>query len=401
MPLSIVKQDITKIECDAIVNATNEYLLPGGDGVDAAIHSAAGPELLEECTRIGHVDTGKVVKTQAYKLPYKSIIHTAGPVWRGGEYGEEALLASSYLEALKIASDEGYSSIAFPLISSGSFGFPKDRVLKIATDTIVGFLETHELTVIIAIYDKSAFSIGYERKEELDRLLRVRRRYDCEPSYSRNGYYHSSVSAGVLESCAQAERLEPCSQSSVSKLPLSELTPAKSGKAPGAPKAARKKANAKREPLSMSGGSAAKAEAFIPDACYDVAEEKAQPATLEQIILDIDESFSEKLIRLIDLKGITDVACYKKANVSRQTWHKIISDSKYMPSKNTVISFAIALELTYEETQALLMSTGFVLSDSLKFDRIISFFLKTGNYSVSDIDAALFSYDLPTLYSYA
>lgn len=335
MPLEIIRQDITKIPCDAIVNPTNTKLFPDG-GTDAAIHMAAGPELLAACRALGGVDTGGAVLTPGFSLPARYVIHTAGPIWHGGTSGEDRLLTSCYLACLNLARDHGCQSIALPLISAGSFGFPKDQVLKIALETISTFLFQHDMMVYLVVFDKEAYRLSEALFADIQSYI--------DDHYAQP-YLSSRFSRNAM---ADADDMP-----APDAIPMMQSAP-------------------KKKPSL---------KARLSDA------------------IKLDESFPVKLLRLMDAKGMEEVACYKKANVSKQTWYKIMNDKHYKPNRKTVISFALALELTLPETQKLLASVGFTLSESSLFDVIIRYCLENGIYDVLEIDSILFQYDQETLFS--
>ena len=328
MPLQIVRNDITKMEVDAIVNAANSSLL-GGGGVDGCIHRAAGPELLAECKTLGGCETGSAKITKGYRLPCKYVIHAVGPRWRDGKHGEREKLISCYRTSLAFAKEHGCETVAFPLISSGIYGYPKDQALKVAIDTISDFLLENDMTVYIVIFDRKAYQIG--EKLFSDIAAYIDDNYVDEHTDSRS---------------EQSRRMQM----------LSDEPEEETFGAPLAPMAASAK-------------------------------------TLDDALSQIDESFSEMLLRKIDEKGMTDAQCYKKANIDRKLFSKIRSDKLYKPSKPTALAFAIALELPLDETKELLMKAGFALSHSNKFDIIIEYFIEHGNYNVFEINEALFAFD--------
>lgn len=339
MPIKIVRNDITKIKCDAIVNAANPSLL-GGGGVDGAIHRAAGKGLLLECMKLGGCKVGQAKLTGAYMLPAKFIIHTVGPKWKGGQNGERELLESCYRESLLLALDNKCESVAFPLISSGVYGYPKDQALKAAVDTITEFLIDHDMLIYIVVFDKSAFQIS--EKLFTDIATYIDDKYvDTHFIFNRTRPDALGESTVLAETQILSDEFETC-----------EL------QAPSCPSMAM--------PKAMS---------------------------LEDIVNQIDESFSQMLLRKIDEKGMTDAECYKKANVDRKLFSKIRSDVNYRPSKTTALAFAIALELSLEDTKDMLMKAGFALSHSNKFDIIIEYFITHGNYNVFEINEALFAFD--------
>lgn len=339
MPIKIVRNDITKIECDAIVNAANSSLL-GGGGVDGAIHRAAGKGLLLECMKLGGCKVGQAKLTKAYKLPSHFVIHTVGPKWKGGQNGEKELLESCYRESLRIALDNNCESVAFPLISSGVYGYPKDQALKVAIDTITEFLIEYDILVYIVVFDRSAFQIS-------EKLFADIASYIDDKYVDTHFIFNRTRSNALGESTVLAE-----TQILPDEFATCEL------QAPHCPSMAMPKA-----------------------------------ASLEDVVNQIDESFSQMLLRKINEKGMTDSECYKKANVDRKLFSKIRSDINYRPSKTTALAFAIALELSLDDTKDMLMKAGFALSHSNKFDIIIEYFITHENYNVFEINEALFAFD--------
>ena len=335
MPLEIVRNDITKMKVGAIVNAANESLL-GGGGVDGAIHRAAGSGLLAECRTLGGCKTGKAKITGGYNLPAKYVIHTVGPIYDDGKHGEKALLESCYRESLALAKEYNCETVAFPLISSGVYGYPKDQALKVAIDVIGDFLLENEMTVYIVIFDKAAYKISEKLFSDIAEYI------DDNYVDEHTDYSRECIRMNALPSMAPRKR--------------------------------RKKSD--DDFLEMCD-----CKAMLPEDDLD--------AKLKQI----DESFSQMLLRKIDEKGMTDAECYKKANIDRKLFSKIRSDVHYKPSKPTALAFAISLELSLAETEDMLRKAGFALSHSNKFDIIIEYFISKGNYNIFEINEALFAFD--------
>ena len=351
MPLILVRGDITAMTVDAIVNAANKRLL-GGGGVDGAIHAAAGPGLLAECLKLGGCPPGEARLTGAYRLKADYIIHTVGPRWRGGGHGEEETLRACYRSSLALAKEKGCGTVAFPLISAGIFGYPKEEALAVAEEEIRRFLLDAEMTVYIVIYGH-AFP-DRERYPELRALLQP------PPPAAMSMQMGAAPSAPVPE---EKERRKPGFL--------------------------REKRAARRETGAMPA-----AMPFFPaeEAREANLADEAAPG-LREALSELDESFSQMLLRKITEKGLTDAECYKKANIDRKLFSKIRSDVRYRPSKPTVLAFAVALELGLGETREMLMKAGFALSRSSEFDVIVEYYIRRGQYDIDRINEALFAFD--------
>ena len=330
MPLIIVRNDITKMAVDAIVNAANESLL-GGGGVDGCIHRAAGPGLLAECRTLGGCRTGCAKITKAYRLPCKYIIHTVGPVWNGGGCGEREQLVSCYRASLALAKEHGCETLAFPLISSGIFGYPKDQALRTAVDTIGEFLMANEMTVYLVIFDRGAFQISGKLFTDI-------------AEYIDDHYVETHT-------------------------------------------------DSRRESLRMAPVPASRTGSVCGDAVPAVMTAPAASLGLDALLKHLDAGFSETLLKLIDRSGKKDSEIYKRANVDRKLFSKIRNNPGYKPSKSTAIAFAIALELDLDETRDLIARAGYALSASSKFDVIIEYFISRRRYDIFEINEALFAFD--------
>ncbi len=343
MPLEIIRNDITKVRADAIVNSTNSAYRADG-GSDFAIHKAAGPELDEACSKLAPLKPGDAVVTGAYKLNAKYIIHTSAPVW-GEDENPEYLLGRCYESCLRQAGELQCESIAFPLISSGTYGCPKETALKVATASIKAFLEDNEMYVYLVVYDKKAFQISASLDKEISQFIDDAYVDAHRESVNRNFFLKPRAIRSLRR--AAAEQDEP------------------------------------------------DADAFRVGACPKEASSPAYAAVVSDYLepYKVDEGFSDMLLRKIDEAGLKDSEVYKRANVSKQTFSKIKCNKAIIPQKTTVLAFAVALKLDLEETRELLDKAGYSLSRSFLLDVIVEHFIKEGNYDIFEINNVLFDKD--------
>jgi O-acetyl-ADP-ribose deacetylase (regulator of RNase III) len=339
MPFTIVRHDITKMKVGAIVNAANTNLQMGG-GVCGAIFKAAGIlELQAACDKLAPIKTGEAVITPGFSLPAKYIIHAAGPVYsRNNAEQSEQLLRSAYINSLQLAIENKCKSIAFPLISSGIYGYPKDEALRVAILAIQDFLADHDLDVYLVVFDKAAFVVS-------EKLL-------------------GEVASYIDEHYVEEHRV------------------------------------GRRELLDVERSAFEEADLIsynAPISQMDKPSAAAPSTGIDDLVENLDEPFSTMLLRLIDAKGKTDVEVYKRANIDRKLFSKIRTGKGYMPSKRTAIALAVALELTLDETDDLLERAGYALSHSQKFDVIVEYFIINGKYDIFEINEVLFKYDQPLL----
>lgn len=371
MPIEIIRQDITKIECDAIVCPTNSKLKASG-GVDKAIHDAAGKELAKACKKIRRLDVGDAKITGAFKLPCKFIIHTVGPKWQGGNNNEREMLESCYVKSFNLAKEQGFESVAFPLISSGTYGYPKEEVLKIALSTLEKLLIETEIKIFLVVYDKESFSISEALFKEVT-------------SFISDKYIDESMLASKTQRECLRMRERIIHEEEHMEICCSMICPTSSEDT--------------FDDLSVGFDASNQPEYEHRDVFADDTKEASDPfSVLDDYIKNMDKGFAQTLFSYIDSKGVDDVECYKNANVDKKTFSKIKCVKDYRPSKKTVVSFAISLHLNMKETEHLLKSAGYALSRNNLFDVIIEYFISTDNYkSIWDVNEVLYKFDQATL----
>ena len=338
MPFEIVRNDITNMRVDAIVNSANPKPIIGL-GTDSMIHKQAGPQLLQARQAIGNIDIGSSAITSAFDLHAKYVIHTVGPVWEDGNYGETQLLRRCYDSALNLALEYHCQSIAFPLISSGNYGFPKDKALQIAISAFSAFLLEHEMQIYLVVFDRTAFQLS----EKL---------FHSVASY---------IDQHFVDVCEKAVY--------------------------GASEEIRQNRRRYRQ-------HEADAEIFERSlCCEEMLPYPSNATSLEDRLAQLEAGFSDTLLKLIDESGHKDSTIYKKALLSKQHFSKIRSNPNYKPTKQTAIALALALELNVEQTNDLIGRAGYTLTNSSKFDLIIQYFIEQKMYNLVKINTVLYEFD--------
>lgn len=367
MPFEIIRNDITRMDTDAIVNTANPKPVIGW-GVDALIHQKAGPGLLQARQKIGRISVGSAAITEGFDLTARYVIHAVGPVWRGGLMGEERLLRKTYEAALNLALESGCGSVAFPLISGGNLAFPREKALQAAVTAISAFLMEHEMRVVLTVFSDDAFRVSEKLFQKVSSYIDAH--YVRETSLKEFGLDGESglPDPGQSEVLRQQLRRR---QIQLAEEELTEYTAAPS------PKLSR----------PMSRRSAGNRSSAVP------RPSAAPKQSLAELLQQADEGFSENLLRRIDLSGEKDSVIYKRANVSRQHFSKIRNNPDYKPTKATALAFAVALRLNLTETRDLIGRAGYTLSRSSKSDIIIEYFIRNGNYNIHEINMTLFEFD--------
>lgn len=341
MPFEIVRNDITNMCVDAIVNTANPKPIIGA-GVDSRIHEKAGPELLLAREKIGNIHRGCVAITPAFRLQANYVIHTVGPVWLDGNHDESAQLHNCYSNSLKLAWENKCKSIAFPLISTGNYGFPKDKALQIAIAEFSAFLLEHDMQIYLVVFDKASYKLS-------------------EKLFCGVASYIDEHFVNLREQTAETERL-----------PISRRRRAEESEV--------------CENSVVPGPAGLPASRGVP-----------KDLSLADSLKHTDAGFSETLLSLIDKAGKKDSEIYKKACISKQHFSKIRNNPHYQPTKPTAIALALALELDLAGTYDLIGRAGFTLSKSSKFDLIIRYFIEHKEYNVVAINVALYEFDQPLL----
>ncbi len=356
MPFQIIRNDITLVEADAIVNTANPEPAIGG-GTDYAIHKAAGPELLEARKKIGEIRVGQSFATPAFRLSAKYVLHTVSPVWNGGKDHEEELLLKSYEAALQLADKLECKSIAFPLLSAGTYGFPHDLALYVAIRAFTDFLLDHEMQIYLVLFNAKAFGIAGSIFDDLK-------------SYIDDNYV--------------AERTEE--EYLIDEYPRPNLS-----RRDWSVRETQRRRRKKRE--------RAEQDMAIASAPYLAPSEKLESAShsLDDFLKQHEKTFSEYLLDLLKERDGRDSEVYKRAEVSKQLFSKILNTKDYQPTKSTAIQLAIGLQLDMAQTQKLLEKAGYALTRSSKADLAVQYFIERKIYNVTFINEALYDCGLPLL----
>jgi len=349
MPFRITRNDLTKVAADAIVNTANPEPVIGG-GTDYAIHSAAGPELLEARKQIGAIPVGCCAETPAFGLPAKYVLHTVSPAWIDGQHHEEELLRKAYDAALHLADELGCRSVAFPLMAAGTYAFPHDLALAVAIRAFTDFLMEHEMQIDLVLFNAKAFSLAGSIFDDLKSYI------DDNYVAGKHGEEYALFEAAPMASSNLAERPQ------------------------------RRRRWPLPEPEDSAFGSIPTPEA-----------PQAGAVSLEDILRQRERTFSESLLDLLKERGGKDSEVYKRAEVSKQLFSKILNNRDYQPTKNTVIQLAVGLQLDLPQTQKLLEKAGYALTRSSRADLVVQYYIERKIYSVSFINEALYDCGLPLL----
>ena len=378
MSFQIVRNDITKMHTEAIVNTANAYA-EVGPGCDTAVYEAAGYDKLLAYRRekIGYVPEGEVFITPGFRLPAKYIIHAVSPLYVDGGEGEEERLRSCYRKSLYLAKEYGIRSIAFPLISTGSFGYPKEEGMRIAVDEIHAFLLKHEMQIILVVFSQQAVRLGGKiypgLKEYIDR------HYVEEKSLAE---YGAPAASGREPFTNKRENAAPSPMRKEEKKPKfsiwADQTPADADFAEAAPDFSFLKEDAEA----------------APDVSFFEGKHETR---LEERIGHLSDTFSEYLLYLIQSKHMENADVYKRAIVDKKIFSKIKNNADYHPKKLTALCLCVGARLNLDESRDLLSRAGYALSPCDKTDIIFSYFIENEIYDMIELDIQLEEHGLPCI----
>lgn len=380
MPFKIIRNDLTHMSVDMIVNTANPQPMIGR-GTDAAIYAAAGAErLLKARRRIGEIAPGQTAVTAAYALPAKYIAHTVSPVWDGTQEAGERL-AECYDTALRMARLKRCRSIAFPLLGAGSNGYPKELALKIALERIAACLLQQDMMIYLTVYNSQVVRLSEQLFDTIESYIDDAYVEQTKPSLFCGQFPEEMIPEETIrdEAFREEEFWEMPMQSNPSVRAPRETSGPGNEPAPCAPRA---ESRAKTPVPNLFGGGARKKR------------------SLESIVNQQEETFQQMLLRLIRERGLTNAQAYKKANQDKKLFSKILHNVDYQPSKKTAMAFAIALQLNLDEARDLLARAGYAFSPSSTFDKIVSYFIENEAYDIYTIEIALYDHGQDSLCSY-
>ena len=348
MPFEIVRNDITNMCVDAIVNTANPRPIIGS-GTDSAVHKKAGPQLLLARQKIGDIARGSAAITPAFDLPAKYVIHAVGPAWYGGKHHEESILRSAYDSALHLALESRCTSVAFPLMSSGNYGFPKERALSVAIQAFSDFLMTHEMQIYLVVFNKEAFVLSQQLMDRVE-------------SYIDEHYIEKKTAEEYCgnENCRRLEFAAERYEQSVA-FPIDDTDDSC---------------------LSFTLSS----PLFAP-----------QPKSLADRLKESSETFTQALRRIMMEQDLNGPDVYKRVFMDKKTFNKIINDTQHQPSKRSALQLAIALRLNLDEARDFIAKAGYAFNPSSRFDVVLSYMIENKNYNIIEIDAVLFEFTEMTL----
>ena len=376
MPFKIVRNDITKMNTEAIVNTANDHPTVG-TGCDHAVYMAAGYEelLAYRKDRIGFVKEGDAFVTPGFHLPAKYIIHAVSPLYIDGKHEEEMLLRSCYRKSLALAAEYGIRSIAFPLISTGGFGYPKEEGMRIAVDEIHAFLLNSDMQIYLVVFDEKATKMGRNLYPDLEAYIDLN--YVQERREEEYGDAAPLPSAAAKPSAGKKSEKPGFQQSIFQK-----------------PKASKDKASdiSEAEYIEEACLFDEKEALFDEDAAIEEMERK-----LAERMAHMSDTFPQYLLYLISEKGMENAEVYKRAIVDKKVFSKIKNNPEYHPQKLTALCLCIGAKLNLDESKDLLARAGYALSPCDKTDIIFSYFIEHGIYDMIELDIQLEEHGLPCI----